>query len=1279
MRSRNTLFFLFALLFSLSISAQEFTSLKWQSSFDAHRLSFSDAHYVSNSTLPYYIQNFDLGSDYANYVYDVKIEYPEFENLNKNESLYITQTKEMLPEFPQPKTRTIISAKKGILEVTFLPIVFRNGTYQRISSFKLSLVKSVSRQKRSIAKTNTLVTNSRMAVGKWVKIRVKDSGVYKITNAELLKMGFTNPAKVKLYGYGGYLLPEKFDRAKTDDLPEIPFWRENAFVLFYANGVTKWNVSNNQIGFTHTNNCYSSYGYYFLVEDDAVPKTFPVIKSLNASNAMQVSSFDDYAIYEKDNYNWTASGRELYDSYDYIAGNKKDYVFNLPGITSEKAICKIAFAAASATATNVAASINSKECGRFSVDALISGDNYCKGQVGYGNFNWEGDKTEKTTVSLTHLRDAGVAGRLDYIELNYKRALSLYGSFISFRNIASINTLSTYTISGSNERLKVWDITNPDTYSQIEGNLVSNKYSFTVNSPSLREYVALNIDGTFNSVEVVGGIPNQNLHALKQCDMVIIVPSNGSFLEQAERLAEVHRVKDNMVVHVVTAEQVYNEFSSGTPDVTAYRWFMKMFYDRAVPSVGSQTISDNRLPRYLLLFGDCAWDNRMITPAWKGYEPNDFLLSYQSKNSTWETYSYVTDDYIGLLDDQDGSNPEYDGMDIGVGRFPVRTLEQATQAVDKTIAYMQNKEMGSWKNTICYVGDDGDNHLHMSQAEELAAYTEKNNPDFVVNRIYLDAYKREATATGYTYKQANKKLMESFNDGMLMLNYSGHGGPTGWTGEAVLTTPDILSLRSPRLPLWVTATCDFCRYDDVSTSAGELAFLNPQGGGIALFTTSRVVYAQNNSSLNKVFCKNVFSKIDGKRLRLGDIMRLSKCDASLSGDVNKLKFSLIGDPALMLAYPDYKIVVDEFNGKPSSANDLSIKAGSKVQIKGHIADVNGHLLSDFNGKVFPTVFDAKESVTTLNNDGTGKVVNPNDPKDMIPGGFTYIQRAKKLFSGSESVQSGAFSFTFPVPKDINYSDASGLLNLYASETTLGREAQGSFDKFLIGGTEPGTENTDGVGPKINLYLNTPEFVYGGKTNQTPYLVAELEDVDGINTVGNGVGHDIVAMIDNSPNYSFVLNNYYESIFGDYTKGIVRYQLPTLADGKHTLFFRAWDVQNNSSFTSLNFEVVTGLKPNLFNIECTKSPAKVNTTFVLTHDRPQDILDVTVQVYDFSGRVLWTTKESGVSLNNYYYINWDLTSNGGQRIEPGIYLFRASISSKGSEESTQAKKIVILAQ
>jgi len=1273
MRIRNYIFFFFIFLFTLPISAQDFTSLKWQLTSVSGSLSFDGAHYAQGSTLREYIQNIDLGNDYVNYSYSVKIEYPEFQTLTKEEIACIAASKDSLKDYPQINSRLFVSAKNGFLEVSFVPLIFSNNQYKRINSFKLTLEKTAVKQKRTSVGLHQFASTSKLSSGKWVKIRVGETGVYKITNAELAKMGFSTPSKVRLYGYGGLILPESFKEPKIDDLLEIPLWRENDYVLFYGNGVVRWNENNNATRFSHSDNYYSSYGYYFLTESDDVPLTFPVEQSVTSDNATKVTSFDDYAVYEKDAYNWTSSGRELYDSYDYVSGNSKTYSFNLPGITSDNAFCTVAFAAKSANSTNVAVQINGTSLGQFSIAAAPSSDSYCKAQPGNGTFTWTGDKSEAVTVTLTHNRESGVSGRLDYIQMNYRRKLALYNSFTSFRDVASVGNTSTYILSSANSNMKVWDVTTPGNYRQMNGTLSDDSYSFTVDNPSLREFVAVDVTGTnFKKPEVVGAVENQNLHALEQCDMVIIVPSNGDFLTQAERLADAHRTKDGMTVHVVTADQVYNEFSSGTPDATAYRWFMKMFYDRAASS-------ESKLPRYLLLFGDCAWDNRMITSSWQGYSPDDFLLGYQSQNSTWETYSYVTDDYLALLDDEDGSSLEYNGMDIGVGRFPVRTVTQATQAVDKILTYMQNKELASWKSSICFVADDGDNYLHMGQAEELATKVEANYPEYIVNRIYADAYKWETTATGHTYKLATKRLLELFNDGMFLVNYTGHGGPNGWSAENILVSSDITALRSSRLPLWVTATCDFCRYDDVTTSAGELAFLNDKGGAIALFTTSRVVYAQNNSNLNKVFCNYVFSKQNGKRLRLGDIMRLSKCDSNLSGDLNKLKFSLIGDPALMLAYPDYKLVVDKFNGSDASAADLAIKAGSKVTVEGHVTDSDGNTLNDFNGKVYPTVFDNKESVTTLNNDGTGVVADPNNPGETIAGGFTYSQRVKKLFAGSDSIKSGNFSFTFPVPKDINYSNKQGMMNLYAAETTASREALGSFGNFIIGGTDSGVISSDTIGPKINLYLNTPDFVYGGQTNETPYLVAELEDKDGINTVGNGIGHDIVAIIDNSPNYTYVLNNYYESLFGDYTQGTVRYSFSALPEGKHTLFFRAWDVMNNSSSKTLDFEVVKGLKPGLFDVTCIKSPARESTTFVISHDRPKATLDIKLYVYDFSGKVMWTHTESGLSANNYYYVDWDLTSNGGQRLAPGVYVFRAAIASGGSEESTRAGKIVILAQ
>ena len=360
--------------------------------------------------------------------------------------------------------------------------------------------------------------------------------------------------------------------------------------------------------------------------------------------------------------------------------------------------------------------------------------------------------------------------------------------------------------------------------------------------------------------------------------------------------------------------------------------------------------------------------------------------------------------------------------------------------------------------------------------------------------------------------------------------------------------------------------------------------------------------------------------------------------------------------------------MDEFNGVSVEGKMPTIKAGGKVSVKGHILNTNGDLAEDFIGTVHPTVLDNEEVITTRN--------NYSDPKSEP---FTYRDRTKTLFAGSDSVRSGRFEFQFPVPLDINYSNESGLLNLYAVNGDKTHEGQGVFTDFLIGGTEDGAMDTDSVGPKINLYLNRPDFVYGGKVNETPFLVAELEDEDGVNTVGNGIGHDLVAMIDNSPLYTYVLNNYYESVLGDYTKGVVRYSLPELPEGKHTLLFRAWDIKNNSSVSTLEFEVVKGLSPGLLDVTCTNSPAKEGTTFILSHDRPDSELDVNIMVCDFAGRTLWTYKESGVSSSNYYYIDWNLTTSGGQRLVPGIYLFKASVSSGGSKESTKAKKIVIVGQ
>lgn len=1237
----------------LPVSAQEFISLNWQ-------------ELPAVQTLPTVTHELPLEADFRLYTYRAEIEYPEYQPLEKDEVTALNTTD--LPSSPQISTSVKVSAHRGFLSVSFVPVVFREGRYQRLNSFKLSVKSSPrtpSTRSSETVSNDATCTNSLLSSGRWAKIRVNTTGVFKITNAELRRLGFSRPELVRIFGYGGYLLSRRFSEHPAVDLPEVPLHRLSDGLLFYARGTVSWMPDTRNTYFVRQRNFYSDEGYYFLTDRQDIPiQEIEVLPSSESTSANRLTTFNDYALHERDEYSWANTGRDLYEEYNYAAGNSRNYTLHLPGIISEgTGWLTTVFAARSiGSATAYSVSVNGSLQGNATLSS-ISSDNqyYTRATSATINTSWRGSKAENTIITIAHDRPSGVSGRLDYIALNYTRSLHLNTSYLNFRSLASIDRESTFVLSGATASTIIWDVTDPAAIRKIEGRFADGTYTFTIPAGELREFVALNPTSVtgFESIESVGAIPNQNLHSLSATDMIIISPDRTELITQAERLAQAHRDRDGLSATVLTAPQVYHEFSSGTPDATAYRRLMKMLYDRFP--------AEAQRPKYLLLFGDCSYDNRMLTSSWRTSRPDGYLLSYQSENSIEETTSYVTDDYFGFLDDEEGDNLTAAMLDIGIGRFPVRTAAEAKAAVDKTIAYMENKNAGPWKHTVCYVSDDGDNNLHISQTEMLAAYTERNYPSLLVNRIYADAFRRQASATGETYPDATKRLLQMFDKGMLVVNYTGHGSTDAWAAERLLTTNDILQMTSPRLPLWITATCDFTRFDDIQTSAGEEAFLNPRGGAIALLTTSRVVYASQNSALNQAFLRHIFSRPQGKRLRLGDIMRLSKCDAALANDRNKLNFTLIGDPALTLAYPDYQVQVDEFAGLNVSAeSDIypQVKAGSKITVKGRILTPEGTLAEDFNGTVHPTVLDSQEQVTTLNNRGEGA--------------YTYTERSKTLFAGSDSVRQGHFEFTFPVPLDINYSDEEGMLNLYALDATRATEAGGYFDRFLVGGTADDIDS-DAEGPEIKIYLNTPDFNPGDETNTTPLFVAELKDADGINTVGNGIGHDLSLCIDGSPVLTYNLNDYYTPLAGDYTRGTVHFSVPTLTEGRHTLSFRAWDLMNNSSSRTLDFEVVRGLRPNLFSVICTQSPARENTTFVLSHNRPGSTLAVRMSVYDFSGRELWTHLEQGISEGQAYYVEWDLCSNAGQRLAPGVYLYRASIISDSSRESTKAQKIIILSQ
>lgn len=1233
----------------LPIKAQDEVEVDW-------------AVYAQDTVLPVFVHSIDLGYDYEQ-EYTVAIEYPELLPLTATEVVRYGLPEEAgLPEWPVIDTHKGISAKRGQLDISFIPMVWRDNRYWKIQSFSIKVHRDTKAPRRTAsAVADRYAAHSVLAEGRWVKIRVADNGIYMLRNYDLKQMGFSEPNKVRVYGYGGEQLSESDPNQWTDDLCEVSVWRGEGRILFYAQGPVSWSMEADRT-FTHTRNPYSEYGYYFLTEGETSQSNAQPTAVHPVAAEEPIETTPAYCLYEVDDYAWFHGGRKLVESYDFLNGSVRSYPLQ-PTFAAHPlhdAALDVCFTHNGSTATSVAVAMNGVSVGALTLGAIGGHDEAAESTRSFSVDLDEANAQQK--VTLTHRRGAGVSGRLDYLRLNYTRFIDT-----NIPIYATSSGIHTYRIGNAgvwdSEDVAVWRITDASSIEPIAYDKATS--TFTADGQRGDVFIAFDTKGTYPVPEVVGEIANQDLHATPNTDYIIIVPSSGKLTAQAERLAALHRARRGLTVKVVRADEVYNEFSSGTPDATAYRRYMKMLYDRAETTAEA--------PKYLLLFGDGAWDNRMLSQAWEGVSPDDYLLCFESVNSFNAVYSHVVEDYFALLDDGEGANLQLDKVDIGVGRFPVTTSAQAREVVDKLEAYMANTHAGAWKNTILMLGDDGDNNRHMSDAESVAQMLESEYPDYMVKRIYWDAFPMESTSTGNGYPAVRKRLLELFNEGALMVNYSGHGAPDVISHELVINKTDMESLRSPRLPVWVTVSCDITPFDNSVSSFGEAAFLNSKGGAIGLLTSTRTTYAEQNRRINYFFSKYAFARDgDSRRLSLGDALRMAKCNlittenSSLDDkSSNKLNYVLIGDPALVVGNTDYHIVVDELDGvSMSSGQEVLLKAGAEVMVQGHVETLGNDVADDFSGVLYASVFDNLEEVVCRN--------NTNDP-ELTP--FVYYERTKKFFVGSDSVRNGRFAFTFRVPMDINYSLKSGLINMYAISSSYEHEAKGVCEDFLLGETEEDLAD-DGFGPKIELYLNSSSFVSGGQVNETPLLVAKLEDVDGVNTAGS-LGHNLTAIIDGKASMSYNLNDYYRSDIGAYTSGTVSYLLPELSEGMHTLMFRAWDMMNNSSVATIEFEVVKGLAPDIFHVQALPDLLQGTTTFVLTHDRPENEVEVSIEVFDMSGRILWNHSEHTVSSSNTYTFCWDQCSASGQPLGEGVYLYRIIVASSSGSSASKAQKMTVI--
>lgn len=1154
-----------------------------------------------------------------------------------------------------------VSKKNNFGIISFTPIVFNSnlGVYQRVLSYQLEL--TLRNKLQNLKTTNKgTVNNSVLSSGDWYKIAVLKNGVFKLSYSFLKDLGLDidniNPQSIKIYGNGGKMLPEINSEYRHDDLKQNSIYIEgendgvfnsNDYILFYGQTPNTINVNSSNQLFSHELNKYSDTTYYYITAsntNEASKRINSVSFSATPNNI--VNTFNEYQFYEKDNLNLLKSGQDWYGEV-FDVKTSYDFIFNIPNIDFTSPVRLNVSGAARSGST----SFLNVSSGAATVNIDFSPVTLSCYSCQYAN-NGEDtlsfiSSSELVEVKINYSKPSSSSiAWLNAIQLNARRNLKMIGNQLFFRDLNSVGTgnISQFDVSNANNVQRIWDVTDPLNIKEQQIAL-GNTISFIASTDSLREFVALT--STYETqVFALGKVTNQNLHGLAQQDLVIV--AHPDFLTQAEQVADFHR-QEGMDVVVVTPTQIYNEFSSGSQDPVAIRSFVKMFYDRA--------ITPEDLPKHLLLFGDGSYDNKnRITGN------TNFIPTYQSVNSLGVIGSLVTDDYYGLLDPNEGkwtSGIEY--VDIGVGRLSVKNQEEANNVTFKILNYYNPSTMRDWRNQITFIGDDEDNSEHMRQSDFLAEMVEVSNPEYNPYKIFFDAFKQEATPGGNRYPDVNKEIIKSFDDGALIINYTGHGGETGWAHERVLTVADINKFtNTTNMPLVVTATCEFSRFDDPKrTSAGELVLVN-KTGGIALLTTVRLVFSSPNFALNKSLYEKVFTEVNDEKRTIGEIfMDVKNLNAANSNNRN---FTLLGDPALKLVYPKHDVKTTKFNGTNITTVLDTVKALQKVTIEGYVQDKNGQKLSNYNGTIYPTVFDKSKTVTTLKNDGG---VTP----------FIFNSQISKLFKGKVSVANGDFSFSFVVPKDIAYNYGKGKVSYYAENQV--EDANGYFSDFYIGGTSDNYV-ADNDGPEVELYMNDKSFVFGGITDENPTLLAYVADLHGINMVGNGIGHDIVAILDDKTEKAFVLNNYYEADLNSYQKGTIKFPFTDLEEGRHKLTLKVWDVYNNSKEVTTEFIVVKAKDVVLSRVYNYPNPFTTHTEFWFEHNQANKQLYVQVQIFTVSGKLVKTIEKNIFSEGfRSTSITWDGLDDYGDRLARGVYIYHLKVRAENLSLADKYEKLVIL--
>ncbi len=1153
----------------------------------------------------------------------------------------------------------------------------KNKVLSMLGLVSILMINSLSSQ------TISYPDSSVLSSGDWYKIQISKDGIYKLTRADFIALGVPEKeiisSNLSIYGNGGWQIPLVTSEYKNSDLLENPIYIKDdngnfgsgSYVLFYGHGNNQFHYNKPSNDYSFKIHPYSNTSTYFISFDPSIGEKKRIeTKEINLESDTSVSFFRDYSFTKQELHNPMSSGRNWlgkefgYGSSPeefpldmknaYLDHNQEFYTpaklrINLVARSSEYAYFVVRYNNQVLDSVRITPVTTFSESGVPNQAMLIKELNNASPSL--------------NKIGLEFLSATASKGWLDYIILSFDRKLKYeYPNQMLFRNTEfyreGLNVEHRISNINSNDII-FWDITNPVNPQRIIGgyNPNENVYSLILASDSLRTILGFNTNSSLYSPTLIGKIENQNLHGSSPVDYVII--TNPKFREEADSLAQIHETYNNTTTKVVEIEDIYNEFSSGNPDFLAYREYLRMLYNK-YDSIGGA-------PKNVLLFGDGTFDNKNILK----YD-NNYVLTWQSENSLHDVISYPCEDYIAYLSPYAQGHIHMsmaDTMLIGVGRFPVNTNAEARMMVDKSERYLRrmdlvnNEGLSDWRNTILLTSDDADpgDGYFVDHAESIYNQVKTTQPNLNAVKVYADAYKQYSSSAGNTYPDASKAINQQMKKGALIMNYVGHGSENHLASERLITIPDILSWDNyNRMALVITSTCTFARFDMVDKqSAGEYTILNENGGAVALISASRQI--DSEKFINNSFHHNILERIDGRPRTFGEAFIRTKNDKTIGHRENKRSVLLLGDPALRISLPIYNIITDSITMVSSNLSVDTIKALQTIEVSGKVVDADNELLNDFNGVIQVTLFDKATNYHTLDNDGAGYSIE-------------FEQQNNVLYRGRTSVDNGLFRIRFTLPKDLAYNYGNGKLSYYARSDSV--DASGHYNQFLVGGIDSDVVIEE-TRPVIELYISDSNFVSGGITDEDPELFAILYDEIPINTVGSGLGHDIMAVLDNSAN-SFILNDYYEQDENDPNRGHIRYPFYNLQEGEHTLSLKAWNIFNFSNSASITFNVRGMDNIELIKLRNYPNPFTNNTKFYLEHNQKDRIKSGRLIIFNSQGGLVksieFDPKAYGYTIGP---IDWDGRSDGGMKLQPGLYFYRMELRMDTGIEYTKAEKLIIL--